>query len=252
MAIVTYVTPFEHIYGTTYSAGGVGALTSTHHGETGDIVRRRGRGERLGPRDYSDSHIITRWPPGEAAIAWKHSEAQWALMNAFQLGQWGLLLAACQKKQDQDVPWYPGQWQLFLTVNTYRWFATRTTTTIAPDINKLPGPYATIQTLGSDGVTFSGSANTPNAPDDALLFIRATNSRKGQARLFTLNDLHTPIYPFHGAFIPIAAGAANWSFVPNVVSIQPGDAMGIQTRLMSSEYLPLNPHFERIAIVSSS
>jgi len=74
--------------------------------------------------------------------------------------------------------------------------------------------------------------------------------RPTQARLFTRNDLRTPIYPFSNAFIPVAAGTAAWSFTPNVVSIKPGETIGIQTRLMSSEFLPLNAHFERLAIVA--
>jgi len=251
MAIVTYAPPFEHLYGTLYDASGAPSVTASHHGGTGDVTRRRGRGEHKGRGGWTDRHIEARWPPGEWEIAWKHSEELWALTGAAQLAEWAILLALCEDRPGQDLPPWDGTWHLFLTVNSYRWFATGTVSPIAPDINKLPLPYATITNVTSDGTIFSGSADAPNAPDDSLLYIRATNSRPGQARLFTTNELRTPIYPFSNAFIPVAAGIAPWSFTPNVVSIKPGETIGIQTRLMSEEFLPLNAHFTRLAIVSA-
>ena len=250
MAIVTYVPPFLHLYGTLHDPSGAPLITATHHRETGDVTRRRGRGEHPGRGGWTDSHVTAQWPPGEWEAAFKDSVQQWSKLTEGGIALWETLLWRLQNPPAEDVPFYTCPRHLFISVNIFRWLDTGTTSPIPPDIDKLPRPYATITNVTSDGTIFSGSADTPNAPDDSLLYIRATNSRPTQARLFTRNDLRTPIYPFSNAFIPVAAGTAAWSFTPNVVSIKPGETIGIQTRLMSSEFLPLNAHFERLAIVA--
>jgi len=120
---------------------------------------------------------------------------------------------------------------------------------IPPSMDNIPGSEFHLIDLRSNGDLFGGSAAAPAAPDGSLLFLRTTNSRNGQARLFPHNELHIPTSNTSLSFAPITNYTVNWSITPDTVAIRPNETIGIETRLLSADYLPLPPEFCRLAIV---
>lgn len=249
MAIVTYVPPFSHIYGTTRNASSQSSLISTHHDNTGDVVRPPGRKTREpappgSPEGYGPPLGWTPLNQAERAAA-----RAWEELNPLQSSYWQRLLKNLQEHKPPGYTIPTNTQRLFISTNVYRQLAGLSISEIAPSIADIPGPDFQIATLTAAPPTFSGHALTADAPNGALLFIRATNSRPGQARLFNQNDLHIPTRNTALSFITIKDKKATWTITPDTITIRPTESIGLSTRLLSCAFLALDPIFLRLALV---
>jgi hypothetical protein len=249
MAIVTYVPPFAHFYGSFARHRNTPPIVGSHHVETGDVVRKHGRKYSLAAERFKNwyQHRNDKSPRSNRHIS--DASEKFSTLTQDELRQWQDLLDRLTRTAYHDDFEYMTPQNLYVLVSIFRALAEQPPPTVPPSFDKIPGSEWHLIDLRSNGNLFGGSATAPEAPDGSLLFLRVTNSRHGQARLFTSNDLHIPTSRTCLSFTTITNHAVNWTITPDTVAIKPNETIGIETRLLSADYLPLPPNFSRLETV---
>jgi len=250
MALVSYVPPIASVRGSLHQTGAITGLICSTSPETGDVVRTRGPGESPGSIWHPDFMCTPQGFRGAPQYTFDRAMNRWSGLLPMERNKWEMLFNFLHDLRYPDLEIGTTAQHLFVSVNIYRCLRTGDMTSIPPATENIPGPAFAITSLTSDGTLFCGTANAPDAPDASLLHFLTTNSRPGQARLFSRNDLRIPTRDTKLSFCTIAARHAAWAITPDAVKIRPGETIGLKTRLLSADFLSLVPRFYRLAIVS--